>query len=589
MRSRGWGTAHAPLFGLLAAFVLLALGYSVIVPLGEAPDEVSHFAYVRWLATRHSLPEPEGAVLGEAFQPPLYYALVAPVTAWQPEQPLPVAANGDWELSDPQRRTRVLLQPPAARWPWRGEALAWHLARWLSPLFGLVTLLATYSLARTVLPSQPWAAWLAVAFVGFLPQFTFQSAVVTNDTLSTMLSALLLAVLARAAAGHEQERITLWALAGVLGGLSVWTKSSGWVFVGTAGLAWLMGVGRAGRWQRLAVLAGSWLLVAAPLLGWNQLRHGDPLGWSLMNLVTDERAAPLTLRQWQEVLGGLYRTFWAGMGGAAHLSLPPLINVLLGGPLVLGLIGLVRGRPPAPTRSLLGWLGLHVVLVGAAWVRWTQTVLGTGQGRLLFAALPAIAVLMAAGWLALVRRERQIALWGSLTMVVGGTAVLGLWVRPLYQTLPPLPPAPVQSTEANWRFGEGLLLRRYSVPWSEHELPGTAGELFFEWEATQSLEDLRLHLSLVDPEGRVVWFKEGTPSAGRDTSDQWRIGHPLASWHRIMIPPGTPPGWHRLLMEVRPPDGDPLPVYGPDGALWGQQVMIGQVTVEPEAGESGEE
>ncbi len=580
---------------ILGVYLLLALAYSVIVPLGEAPDEVSHYAYVRWLATRQSLPEPEGAVLGEAFQPPLYYAFVAPLTIWQPDEGIPVVANADWELSDPRRGARVLIQPPAARWPWHGEALAWHLARFLSPLFGLVTVLATYGLGRIVFPHRPWYAPLAAAFVAFLPQFTFQSGVVTNDNLATMLSALLLLILATALvrtmeAGEQPlSAVGVWALAGLLGGLGIWTKSSGWVFVGTAGVAWLLTLRVPGRWRRGLALGGTWGVVAAPWLFWNQVRYGDPLGWSLMHQVTDERVGPLTWGIVRETALGLYRTFWVGFGGAAHLSLPPLANGILALFLLLALVGLGRfylvesHRSPTATRWLLSWLGVHVLLVGLAWVQWTRTVLGTGQGRLLFSALPAIALLLAAGWSSVMGRPRRVALLGGGGSALLSAAALLLFLRPLYVAPPPQAIVQAEAIEvANWRFGEGLVLRQYAFPWKDsRQAVGARDEIYLEWEALRPLDDLRLRLQLLNRDDEMIWIKEGTPSAGHDTTDQWPVNRPVSAVHRVEIPPGTPAGWYRLMMSVHTAEGKTLPLYGPDGSPWGDQVMVGQIAVSP--------
>ena len=38
------------LLAILALYVMLAMLYSVVNPLFEAPDEVWHYEYVRWLA-----------------------------------------------------------------------------------------------------------------------------------------------------------------------------------------------------------------------------------------------------------------------------------------------------------------------------------------------------------------------------------------------------------------------------------------------------------------------------------------------------------------------------------------------------------
>src|SRR5512143_1006047 len=96
-------TSSRRAFGLLVAgFVLLALGYTVTVPLGESSDEVSHWSYIQYLAAHWSLPKPEGAVLGESHQPPLYYLLGALATFWLEPQGFEPIANPDFILDDPQ-------------------------------------------------------------------------------------------------------------------------------------------------------------------------------------------------------------------------------------------------------------------------------------------------------------------------------------------------------------------------------------------------------------------------------------------------------------------------------------------------------
>ena len=56
---------------LLLAQFALALQYSFHNPLGEAPDEADHWAYVVQLATARTLPV--GPTLTQAKHPPLYY------------------------------------------------------------------------------------------------------------------------------------------------------------------------------------------------------------------------------------------------------------------------------------------------------------------------------------------------------------------------------------------------------------------------------------------------------------------------------------------------------------------------------------
>ena len=114
---------------LLAAFVLLTLAYSVAIPLGEAADEVPHFAYVQYLVTQQRLPPPEGTVLGESHQPPLYYFLGALATAWIPRENFQVANNPNFVLYDP--RTPNLFLHSNEAFPYRDDVLAWHWVRLL--------------------------------------------------------------------------------------------------------------------------------------------------------------------------------------------------------------------------------------------------------------------------------------------------------------------------------------------------------------------------------------------------------------------------------------------------------------------------
>ena len=70
-----------PLFALVTLYLLLGLGYSLVVPLGESPDEVDHVRYVQFLTSKGRLPVMQPVAADndtmEANQPPLYYLLGA--------------------------------------------------------------------------------------------------------------------------------------------------------------------------------------------------------------------------------------------------------------------------------------------------------------------------------------------------------------------------------------------------------------------------------------------------------------------------------------------------------------------------------
>ncbi len=75
---------HRRLLVIGLTFVLLVLMHNAATPVFEAPDEVWHYAYVRWIAEGHGLPaldSDESGASQQAAQPLLYYLLAALVVA----------------------------------------------------------------------------------------------------------------------------------------------------------------------------------------------------------------------------------------------------------------------------------------------------------------------------------------------------------------------------------------------------------------------------------------------------------------------------------------------------------------------------
>src|SRR5437773_1606075 len=129
---------HVSINILIVLFVGLAAVYSVVVPLGEGPDEPGHAAYVFFLAREGRLPvqrvEPQQSdVPGEGHQPPLAYALAAPMVAWLPPEErqfdLPGNPRFTWAGGD---ELNAVAHGSREYPPWRGAVLAWHLARLVS-------------------------------------------------------------------------------------------------------------------------------------------------------------------------------------------------------------------------------------------------------------------------------------------------------------------------------------------------------------------------------------------------------------------------------------------------------------------------
>jgi hypothetical protein len=598
--------------GLIAAvlvtFVALALWYSATIPLGEAPDEVPHFTYVRYLATHGRLPTTTDE--HEAFQPPLYYAAGAVLTFWVHDAagaPFAVRANADLDLADARAPKNLLLHTSAETWPYRGWALAWHIVRLLSIGLGAVTVWAIYQLGRQVFPAQPAIPLTMAALTAFTPQFLFMSAVVNNDNAAVAISALLTWRIAALLQKPECSGLAKDSLViGLLLGLGMLSKANliAWLLI--AGLAILVSAFRchaadlpgSARWrvgQRLppSIRRRAWLaarcllmagLVGAAVAGWyfwrNWRLYGDPLGWSFLLEINARRVGPVTPGVLIWLAKGVFRSFWLGWIG---IEFDEVIYWLIGAACVVGVAGfgvwaVRRWRElEGGTRWTLALLGLGVAITLVSLVQWTATVLGTDQGRLIYAALPTVLLVLVAGWAWWARGRACNWVLGGLSAGMLSLAIL----TPIRYIAPVHAPAPIatqaelasaQPLNVDW---DGVRLLGYRLE-SNQVAPGGKLVLHLYWQALQPVEkDWMALIQLVDQGGKFLMYTDGSPTAGRDTTDRWQPGVPLASLHLLPVPDYGQPGEYALAISLHPFGEQAwLPAVGPDGAAIGEQFVF---------------
>ena len=587
------------LSAVLLLYVLLAAWYSLTIPLGEAPDEVPHYTYVRYIAQHGRLPSTEEE--HEAFQPPLYYALGAAFTFWiedEPEAPFAVRANAHYDPADPDAPKNLLLHTAAESWPYRGWPLAWHLIRLLSIALGGVTIWAIFNLGRVLFPEKPAIPLAMAALTAFTPQFLFLSAVVNNDNAATAFSAL--ALWQMAALLHEKECAQLWKRSAVLGlvlGLGLLSKANLAALLPVAGIAILVAgikcetpgprpqAARARSWLRRTA---GYLLVAfglaALIAGWyfvrNWILHGDPMGWSFLLEINARREGPLTFEVLAWLFKGVFRSFWLGWIG---IQFDGPIYWLIGAACAIGLAGFVvwllrRWRTLAlGTRWTLILLGLHAAITLASLLQWTATVLGTDQGRLIYPILPTVMLVLAAGWAWWARRRLQ---HGVLAGLVAGMLALAV-LTPIRYIGPVHAPAPVASQaeldaatplNVDW---DGIRLLGYRLEQNEVQAGGKL-VLHLYWQALQPADqDFMALVQLVDQKGDFLMYVDGSPTAGRDTTDRWPIGVPLASQHILRVPDYGAPGQYSLTIGLHPFGKQSwLTVTGPDGSTLGDHLVL---------------
>ena len=538
------------LVALLVAYLALGFAYSILVPLGEAPDEPGHYNYARLLYLHWRLPR--AGEEHESFQPPLYYALAAPLAGVGDPTQLPIRGNSEFSLQ-PGGAANLLLHTRAEFTPYAAWASGWHLTRLLSLLLGAVSVWASYRLGQVILRSEP-AALLGAAALSLAPQFTLTHGATTNDALAVALAALLLLqLLLLVRRGCNRRRL---ALVGILYGLGVLAKVSLLAAGPAIAVAIYMGQpsGSFARRLRGTLVSGALsAVVATAVCGWwfvtNTLAYGEPLAWKLIRATNQVRTVPVN---WTAQLWGLHRTYWLGYVG---MTLPGWLYGLLVVPLLACLAGLAvalgrgRCRLSGAALALLGVFSAGFVL---SWVQWTSAVAGADQARLLYPAFLATVPVLAGGALALVPPYRRKAVAWLVLICLFSLNLYALRWRVLPVFAPParMSIAGVPEEGRRLEFANGIVLLAYrSATVAE---AGDTLEVSTWWQATRPQQvDVWMTLRLVAADGGVPVWLRGSPSGGRDTTDRWPVGPVTPAVHRLKLPGDLAPGQYTLQLGLQ--------------------------------------
>ncbi len=549
-------TARLIVWALVIGHLLLASAYSVLNPLGEAPDEADHWAYVVHLARERELPQ--GPKMTQAKHPPLYHATAAAVASLAEVTNDFLRINPDTELAQrPDWSPNFFIHTASEAWPWRGGVLAFHLARLWSVLLSTATVAAVYGLARAALPQRTEVVLAATAIAAFAPEFAFIGAAVSNDSMAALFGTLGLWGGLRIYHNGGRFRPAWWAVPAL--GLGLLAKVSTGALWPVIGLAVVLGAadgrGLSGAWRRwLAtglLLFVPALLIAAPWLLRNWQLYGDPLGAQLVRQTVDLRAAPWSGADTLWLLRGWFVSSWGKFGGAGHIPMAGWLYAVLAGVTLAAAAGIVRLylRPDwRAERTPLALLLLAVAAIMVGIWQYSLTALGTDQGRLLFPAIGSLVILLAAGLLAWLPARAQAAGAGVIA-----AAVLALGCYGLFGVLIPAfaPPAPAPAAE--WQaaatspvtFGE-LTLAGYRL--TPQPL------LYWQAGAAPPTQDWRSVLRVTAEDGSLVWEWRRSPGAGRWSTDRWPAGVTLRDEYRIAWPEWAGRGRYRVEVGLQPYD-----------------------------------
>lgn len=593
-------TQHRALAFLLAAFVALAVTYSIVTPIFEAGDELWHYPFVQHLATGHGLPiqDPNSETLWEqeGGQPPLYYALAALATFWIDTRDLPdrLWRNPHARIGIPLDfgNKNMIVHTRAENFPWQNTTLAAHLIRFLSILFSTLTVALTYRFALEIKNDKTLAAF-AAAIVAFNPMFLFISASVNNDNLATMLATLALLLLAQLITRGAATRRFI--ALGIVLGLGALTKVSllGLLPVAACVFAYLLlrdrrpTTGDRTVWtavvrHRSSVITGSLLsaaLVVVIAFWWyvrNWILYGDFSAFDVWVQIAGGRAVPVSFASLLAEFQGFRISFWGNFGGV-NIIAPEWVYSALDAFTLFAIIGLLVGLARRALPRLLWLPALWLALILALLVRWTWLTMAS-QGRLIFPALAAVAILLAhgLGQFQIARLTRHTARFMSPVLLLPCAFLLFTFalfapftlIAPAYA----LParfadearvPNPVHIT-----FDQRAELVGYALP-QTRVAPGAELPLTIFWRAREPLaEDFSVFIRLFDASDRIIARWDAFPGRGVYPTRVWQPGEIIADEYRLPIPRDARAGVGRIEAGLfRRVPLETLPARDPRGNL----------------------
>ncbi len=579
---------HHSMLAILAAFLALAAAYSVTTPLFEAPDEQWHYAFVQYVAQGHGLPVQRLGNLDhqarqEASQPPLYYMLSAGATFWIDTSNFPTMIwenphygfNVSGVVND---NKNLFIHTAVESFPYRGAALAIHLSRFVSALFGALAVLCTFLLALEMFREQKWLAVSAAGLVAFVPQFIFISSAVSNDSAIVAMSALSLWLMIRLFFVQARWRDTI--ALGAAAGLAALAKVSGLGIVFLAALAILL-VHR----KNIRALVLHWTLFALTFLlvaGWwyarNWILYGELTGTEMMLRIFGERGALLTVQQLVAQMSEVWETFWIGFGWG-NVRAPSFVYALFGILLGLSAAGWVIavGRrqnsisngaknDKLPFAILILW----IVLTFTALLRWME-VTQAPHGRLFFPVLPAFAPLVIFGMLQLfpLRSHPIVAYAPPVTIFAVSLYALIFILRPAYAFPPPLIASELEkiANRIDIVYDGKMKLLGYDVS-PRRALPDGSVELSLYWQSLAQMdEDYSIGIALLDSNRRVLSQRSSYPGHGMLPTRLWRPGQMIRDTYWVPVPTGAPaPSIAQIQVSLfRREDKRDLAAFDPNG------------------------
>lgn len=538
---------------IIRVYLLLGAVYVAVTPPFEASDEYKHYPVVHHIQNGNGLvvldPDNAGKWRQDGAQPPLYYLLMAGLTAGVDTSDLEAVHvfNDHAFIGDPNQvlnKNLMIPTPHYDQFPGVGSTRAVYMIRIASLLLGVGTVVCAGLLGRTLFGAQ--VGLLAAPLTGFNPMFLFTSAAVNNDSLANLLGAAGLYGLVRL--WQREGKVGFWRLVmlGVVLGLGMLTKLSLGALLGLTGVAMAVLAWRQRRWRLLFVdgvlVAGIAFGLAAPLFWFNWVNYGDITALNVFIEVQGVRDSPLTWAQFYGEIGAFYRSFW-GLFGGVNIAMPEVVYNCLNVLAIVGFVGFLwRGLRVRGAWLVLVW---PLILFGLL-IRWTLTY-SAFQGRLIFPGLAGVSVVIACGVVGMLESKKLKStklkskkLRGGLVAGLGMLAgLVGVFViRPVYVEPAKLYEVPAEAAFGPIVFGEAVSLVGVAVRPGQETEPGANVPLdvTLYWRSgQQTADDYLTSVHLLGRDLQSVAQVNRHPAWGMVPTSRWRPGDIWRDQYRLFV------------------------------------------------------
>ena len=418
---------------IFTLYFLLAVGYSLLMPPWEAPDEGAHYHLAWYLHAMHRYPTPE--------------------KNYEAQQPRGVYYLGSWILRaidkiNPEltayyfpKEYKYNIRIPERRFDWTNKnyrfLLGVYALRWVNILFGGIALWLSWKTFRLIDPGKATLHFAALGLAALTPQYLHIMSSVNNDALGTLAGASLFYLVTRFLKEPSNLHGLLLFFLSIL--LPLTTKLTvlpiSVVVILVLAWKWFLGFSQKKWFFYLGALVLLCTTIFYFLFPEFFQFAASEVKWRLFSL----HKKALTIKYIKDVSSQILWTFWGKVGWLA-VGLPPWIIYFL---TTFGLTGmLLKGikliRSEMNNSQFKLWISTWLIasFTILAVFRNGLTTFAT-QGRLLFPAMGALSLLMVSGWHDVLPERVQrylpafiILFLFSCNMILWLTGVLPVYYQP---------------------------------------------------------------------------------------------------------------------------------------------------------------